>query len=82
MVSTVTVSTVSTVSTVTAVGLVVAVGVISAVVLLSLLATKELATAHGSVRSRLIARFCNVGVWPLLAAFAVTLVMKVIEELP
>ncbi len=81
MVSTVTVSTVSTVSTVTAVGLVMAVGVISAVALLGLLTTKELATAHGSVRSRMVARFCDIGVWPLLAAFAATVVIKVVEVL-
>jgi len=59
----------------------VAVGAISAVALMGLLATKELATAHGSVRSRVIARFCDVGVWPLLAAIAVTAVIKLIEAL-
>ena len=81
MVSTVTVSTVSTVSTVTALGLAVAMGVIGAVALVGLLTTKELAMAHASVRSRLIARFCDVGIWPLVAAFAVTVVLKVVEVL-
>ncbi len=81
MVSTVTVSTVSTISTVTAVSLAVAVGVVGAVALVALLTTKELATAHASVRSRLIARFCDVAIWPLLAAFAVTVVLKVVEVL-
>lgn len=81
LVSTVTVSTVSTISTVSTVGLAVAVGVVGAVALIGLLATKEMATAHGSVRGRLIARFCDVGVWPLLAAFAVTVALKVAEVL-
>jgi hypothetical protein len=80
MVSTVTSSTISTIST-NAAGLTTAIGIISVLALIALLTTKELASAGQSGTSRLVAKYCDIGILPLTFAFAVTVVVKVIEIL-
>ncbi len=81
MVSTVTSSTISTITTTTAVGLATAIAVVGVLALIGLLMTKELASAGQSGNSKLVARFCDVGVLPLAVAFAVTVGIKVVQIL-
>jgi H+/Cl- antiporter ClcA len=81
MISTVTSSTISTISTVTAMGFTVALGVVCVLALIALLTTKELASAGQSGNSRLIAKFCDIGILPLVVAFGVTVVIKVVDIL-
>ncbi len=81
MVSTVTSSTISTISSITAMGFTVALGVVCVLALITLLTTKELATAGQSGNSKLIARFCDIGILPLVVAFGITVIVKVVEIL-
>jgi|WetSurMetagenome_2_1015567.scaffolds.fasta_scaffold1491205_1 hypothetical protein len=81
MVSTVTSSTISTISTVTAMGLTVGLGVVCVFALIALLTTKELASAGQTGNSKLIAKFCDIGILPLVVAFGITVVVKVAEIL-
>ena len=81
MVSTVTSSTISTISTVTAMGLTVGLGVVCVLALIALLTTKELASAGQTGNSKLVARFCDIGILPLVVAFGITVVVKVAEIL-
>jgi len=81
MVSTVTTSTVSTVTTVAALGLMGTLGIVVSIVLVSFLATKELASSSEGPRHRLIARSLDIGIIPLIMAFAVIVVMKIAEIL-
>jgi hypothetical protein len=81
MVSTVTSSTISTITTTTGGTLAAAVAVVAVVALIGLLMTKELASATQSGKAGLIARFCDVGIFPLVVAFAVTVGIKVVQIL-
>jgi hypothetical protein len=73
--------TVSSISTITAMGLALAVGVLGTVTLIALLTIKELAAVQSSPVSRLVARFSDVGILPMMVAFAVTVAIKVAEML-
>jgi hypothetical protein len=77
MISTVTVSTVSTVTTAMA-GSVALIGV---VVLFILLLQKEVTTASDSHPLRRLGMALNIGIIPLLIAFVLIVVAKVIEVL-
>jgi hypothetical protein len=81
MVSTVTSSTISTISSLSAMGLSTVLGVICVLALIALLTTKELASAGQSGTSKLVARYCDIGILPLAAAFGVTVIIKVVEIL-
>lgn len=78
MISTVTTSTVSTVTTAALAGAVALIGIL---VLLILLVQKELAGAAGSNRLRVLARVLNIGIVPLLLAFALVVFSRVAEYL-
>jgi hypothetical protein len=78
MISTVTTSTVSTVTSAALAGSVALVGIL---VLLALLVQKELAsTAHGG-RWRRLSAALNVGIAPLLVAFAAVVIARVVAVL-
>lgn len=74
-----TVTTVTTVTTIAALGLTAAVGIGAIVLLILFLAAKELAGANSSGFSIRVARFVSVGILPLLMAFVVIVIMKIIE---
>lgn len=72
---TTTVTTV-TVTTVTTVGLVAGLGLLTSLALVALLIGKELATAVGSSGAARWGRTINIGLVPLLLAFAVIVAAK------
>jgi len=76
-----TVTTVTTVTTIAALGLTAAISIATVVLLMLFLTTKELAGASGSGFSLRIARFASVGILPLVMAFAVIVVIKIVEVL-
>ena len=76
-----TVTTVTTVTTMAALGLTAAISIACAVTLILFLTTKELAGAQSSGTSSRIARFVNVGILPLVLAFAVIVAVKIAELL-
>ncbi len=81
MISTVTTSTITTVTTIAAMGFATAISVAAAITLIAFLSTKQLAGASSSRSSQLIARFLNVGILPLIMAFAVIVAVKIAEVL-
>jgi hypothetical protein len=78
MISTVTTSTVSTVSTVTLAGSFAVIGVL---VLIGLLVQKELTTSTSNVRVQRLGKYVNIGIAPLLVAFVLIVITKVMEVL-
>ena len=60
-------------------GLTTALGIAATVSLIIFLVTKELANAHRSGPSMRIAKFANVGIWPLTAVFAILIILKAFE---
>jgi len=81
LITTVTTSTVTTVSTIAAMGLAATVSVAAVVALIAFLTTKELAGASLSPSSQRTARFLNVGILPMVMAFAVIVAVKIVEVL-
>ena len=81
MITTVTISTVTTVTTMAAVGLTAAVSAIVIVGLIIFLATKELTSASDSGAALKVARYFGIAIVPMLMAFAVIMITKVIEIL-
>jgi len=77
---TTTVTTV-TVSTVTVMGVAAALGLITTLTLIALLVTKEITTAIPGRDGIRWARTLNIGVVPLLVAFAVIVAVKLAEVL-
>jgi hypothetical protein len=78
MISTVTTSTVSTITTSAIAGSVALVGIL---VLLFLLVQKELASSANGTRFRTLAKVLNIGIVPLLMAFVLVVVTKVMQVL-
>jgi len=78
MISTVTTSTIITIA---AMDLVVAIGVAATITLIAFLTVKELASASLSPSSQFTARFLNVGIIPLIMAFAVIVGVRIAEIL-
>ncbi len=76
-----TVTTVTTVTTIAALGFTGIISIAAVVVLILFLTTKELAGASSSGFSLRIAKFVSVGILPLVMAFAVIVVMKIVEAL-
>ena len=77
---TTTVTTV-TISTVTVIGVAAALGLITTLTLIALLISKEIATAVPGERGVRWSRTLNIGVVPLLVAFAVIVGVKMVEVL-
>ena len=78
MVSTVTTTTVSTVTTVAMAG---SLGLLAVVTLLILLVQKEVIAVSDGPRAKVLVRALNIAIAPLLMAFAMTMVVKVLEVL-
>ena len=78
MISTVTTSTVSTVTTAAIAGSVALIGIL---VLLALLVQKELASAAVGTRFRSLGKALNIGIVPLLIAFALIVSVRVADIL-
>jgi hypothetical protein len=78
MISTVTTSTVSTVTTAAIYGSVALIGIL---VLLTLLIQKEVTTAGSSSRLKRLSKALNIAIVPLLIAFVLIVVTKVMEVL-
>jgi hypothetical protein len=76
MVSTVTTTTVSTVTTVVMAG---SLGLVAVITLLILLIQKELISVSEGPRAQLLVRALNIAIAPLLMAFVLTMVVKVME---
>lgn len=70
-----------TVSTVTALGFTAALGLITTLTLIAFLVSKEVATAAHGERNIRWGRSLNIGVVPLLIAFAVIVAVKLAEIL-
>jgi hypothetical protein len=81
MVSTVSTTTVAAVTTIVAMGLAATVSIATVGVLIFFLTTKELATAKVSGFSSRLGRFLSIGAVPLLMAFAVIMIVKIIQVL-
>jgi hypothetical protein len=81
MVTTVSTTTVTTVTAIAAMGLTAAISIATASILVFFLTTKELATAKGSGFSSRLGRFLSIGTVPLLMAFAVIMVVKIVQVL-
>ncbi len=77
MVSTVTVTTVTTIAALGATGIITAIGIAAVASLILFLVTKELAGASRSGTSIRMAKFANVGIWPLTAVFAILIGIKI-----
>ena len=76
-----TVTTVTTVTTIAALGLTGVISIAAIILLMLFLTTKELAGASNRGFSMRIAKFASVGILPLVMAFAVIVVMKIVEVL-
>ena len=81
MITTVTISTVTTVTTTAALGLTAAISGIVIAALIVFLATKELAGAGESGVAVKVARYLGIAIVPMLMAFAVIMIIKVVEIL-
>jgi len=76
MISTVTTSTVSTVTTAALAGSVALIGIL---VLLALLVQKELASAAVGTRYQALSKALNIGIAPLMIAFALVVFARIAE---
>ena len=79
MVTTVSTTTVTTVTAIAAMGLTAVISVATASILVFFLTTKELAIANGSGFSLRLGRFLSISIVPLLMAFAMIMVMRIIQ---
>lgn len=78
MVSTVTVSTVVMIS---AAGFVVSAGIVAMLFLIGLLSSKELLGAASGDKRKLVGRYLNIGIIPLVISFCIIVALKVAEIL-
>ncbi len=82
MITTVTTSTVTTVTTIAVMGLSAVISMVAVISLIIFLTTKELVSVSGSSTSLRVAKFLSVGIVPMIMAFVVIVVVKIIEMLP
>ena len=68
----------SAIATTAAIGIPDSFGVAATVTLIILLATREIAIAHGGLRSKLLGLYLQVGIAPLLFVFALIVILKII----
>lgn len=78
MISTVTAAT-TTIAAMATIALPHSVGIAAAIALIILLATRELASAHGGPRLKLLARYLVIPIIPLLLLFLVIVVTGIME---
>ena len=79
MITTITTTTIVTVTTVAAMGLTAAASMAAVASLIFFLSIRELAGAGTSGVSKSLAGFFSVGILPLVMAFAVIAVVKIVE---
>jgi len=79
VITTVTTTTVTTITSVAAMGLVSTLGIVAVSSLVVFLVAKELAVAKSSGHSMRIARFANVGIWPLVIVLGALAAIKIFE---
>jgi len=70
---------INTISTSALTGLLASTSIAAVVSLIFFLITRQLANANGSGTSLRIARFFNVGIVPLVTAFAIIVALKIAE---
>jgi len=76
------ISTVTTVTTVTTMlGFGMALGLVAVIALIVFLGVRELATASEGGRQRLLAKSLEIGIVPLIIAFAMIVAMEIVEVL-
>ncbi len=73
------ITTVTTVTTVTVLGISAVMSVAAVITLIVFLTTRELAGASNHAQPLRVARFVSVGILPLIIAFAVIVIVKIIE---
>ncbi len=76
MISTVTTSTVTTMT-----GFGMALGLVAVITLIAFLGVRELATASRGGTQRLLAKSLDIGIVPLIIAFAMIIAMEMVEIL-
>lgn len=76
MISTVTTSTVTTMT-----GFGMALGLVAVITLIAFLGVRELATASGGGTQRLLAKSLDIGIVPLIIAFAMIIAMEMVKIL-
>ena len=81
MISSVTTTVVSVVSTVSSVYLITSLGLAAVLTLIASLVTKELATAGGGARFKMLGRNLDIPIFALFFVFAFIVFMKVFEVL-
>jgi len=79
MISTVTTSTVTTVTTMIGFGM--ALGLVAVITLIAFLGVRELATASRGGTQRLLAKSLDIGIVPLIIAFAMIIAMEMVKIL-
>ena len=79
MISTVTTGTITTITTMTGLGM--ALGLVAVITLIAFLGVRELAAAGDNGSHRLLARSLDVGIVPLIIAFAMIVAVKIVEIL-
>jgi len=73
--------TTTTITSIAAMGFASALGIAAVVSLVVFLVTKELASANRSGPWAQIAKFANVGIWPLTIVFGIIVGIKIVEVL-
>lgn len=73
--------TTTTITSIAAMGFAAALGIAAVVSLVIFLVTKELASANRSGPWAQIAKFANVGIWPLTIVFGIIVGIKIVEVL-
>ncbi len=84
MITTITTSSITTITSITtiaAMGLTAAIGIVAVVGLIAFLTTKEVASVSRFRPALRIAKFVNVGIVPLVIAFAVIVAVTILEAL-
>ncbi len=81
MITTVTTSTITSITTVTAMGFGMALGLVAVLALIAFLCARELAVVTDNRAYRLLVKSLNVGIVPLAVAFAVIVVVRIVEIL-
>ncbi|MBI4186041.1 MAG: hypothetical protein HY530_00855 [Chloroflexi bacterium] len=81
MITTITTTTITTITSIAGGGITAALGIAVVVMLIFLLTTKEVAVYSGSGSSLRVAKFCSVGIIPMLLAFAVIVAAQILQLL-
>ncbi|MFC2069987.1 hypothetical protein ACFLTB_02280 [Chloroflexota bacterium] len=76
-----TVTTITTITTIATLGISAFISIAAIAALVIFLVTRELAVSSNSPVSTRIAKFASVGILPLVIAFAIVVIVKIIEVL-